>query len=202
MRIRSLSSPLARAIAALTLLGAVGVASAQSYLDLNLSGDAIRADFASDIGIIPGSNAINSIGAIYSDDDNQERFTQFHTGLLVTGDAGARNALVQVGLGVRGVFLDVGSLDTNGGAIALGGQVDARLPQYNRIGMAAYAYYAPDVSAFGDVDKYLEYAANINYELIRNAFVYVGARQVRYGFDPGDEMAIDTGAHGGFQLKF
>lgn len=189
-------------VAVLFALGVPGIAAAESYVDLNLSGDAIRADFASDVGVIPGSNATSSIGAIYSDDDKQARFSQFHAGFLVTGDAGARNALVKAGLGVRGVFLDVDGGDANGGAVALGGQVDARLPQYNRIGLGAYAYYAPDVSAFGDVDKYLEYAANINYELIRNAFVYIGARQVRYGFDPGSELAIDTGGHAGFHLKF
>tara|TARA_B100002019_G_scaffold273549_1_gene269727 strand:- start:202 stop:777 length:576 start_codon:yes stop_codon:yes gene_type:complete len=180
---------------------APGIGLAGQSLDLNLSGDAIRGEFSSDTGLLPNSNGELSIGGLYSDDDNAD-FTMGHVGLLVTGDAGARSALVKAGLGVRLVGLDVNGGDANGGAVALGGAVDARLPAYNRIGVGAYLYYAPDVSAFGDIDKYLEYAANINYELIRNAFVYIGARQVRLGFDPGSEMSVDTGAHAGFFLEF
>ena len=180
---------------------APGLVFAEQSLDLNLSGDAIRGEFSSDTGLLPNSNGKLSFGGLYSDDDNAD-FTMGHLGLLVTGDAGARNALVNAGLGVRLVGLDVNGGDANGGAVALGGAVDARLPAFNRIGLGAYLYYAPDVSAFGDIDKFLEYAANINYELIRNADVHVGARQVRLGFDPGSEMSVDTGAHAGFHLKF
>ena len=180
---------------------APGLVFAEQSLDLNLSGDAIRGEFSSDTGLLPNSNGKLSFGGLYSDDDNAD-FTMGHLGLLVTGDAGARNALVNAGLGVRLVGLDVNGGDANGGAVALGGAVDARLPAFNRIGLGAYLYYAPDVSAFGDIDKFLEYAANINYELIRNAYVYVGARQVRLGFDPGSEMSVDTGAHAGVHLKF
>ncbi|MBV62606.1 MAG: hypothetical protein CMH65_15055 [Nevskiales bacterium] len=180
---------------------APGIGFAGQALDLNLSGDAIQGEFSSDTGVLPNSDGVFSIGGLYADDDKSD-FTMGHVGLLVTGDAGARNALVNAGLGVRLVGLDVNGGDATGGAISLGAEFDARLPAYNRIGVGAYLYYAPDVSAFGDIDKYLEYAANLNYELIRNAFVYVGARQIRLGFDPGSEVSVDTGAHAGFNLKF
>ena len=170
-------------------------------LDLNLSSDAIRGEFAFDIGALPNNNAKVAIGGLFSEDLDPEELTAIHAGLLVTGDTGAREALVEAGLGVRLVALDVAD-SLNGAAIALGGEVDARLPAYNRIGVSGSVYFAPDVSSFSDINQYIEYAFDANYEIIRNAFVYLGYRQVRLDIDPVGDFTADTGAHVGFRLKF
>lgn len=174
---------------------------ASQDLDLNLSSDAIRGEFAFDVGGLPNNNAKVAIGGLFSEDLEPEDLTAIHAGLLVTGDTGARDALVEAGLGVRIVALDVAD-SLNGAAIALGGEVDARLPAFNRIGVSGYVYYAPDVSSFSDINQYIEYAFDANYEIIRNAFVYLGYRQVRLDIDEAGDFTADTGLHAGFRLRF
>lgn len=170
-------------------------------LDINLSSDAIRGEFAFDTGALPNNNAKIAIGGLFSEDLEPDELTAIHAGLLVTGDTGAREALVEAGLGVRVVALDVAD-SLNGAAIALGGEVDARLPAFNRIGVSGYIYFAPDVSSFSDINQYIEYAFDANYEIIRNAFVYLGYRQVRLDIDPVGDFSADTGMHAGFRLRF
>lgn len=175
-------------------------ASAQG-LDINLSSDALRGQFAFDVGVLPRNNAQVAIGGLFSEDLDPEDTTALHVGLLVTGDTGAREALVEAGLGVRAVAIDVAD-SLNGGALALGAEVDARLPEFNRIGISGSIYFAPDVSSFSDVNQYLEYAFDVNYEIIRSAFVYLGYRQLRLDVEPVGDFTADTGVNVGFRLKF
>ena len=64
-------------------------ASAQG-LDINLSSDALRGQFAFDVGVLPRNNAQVAIGGLFSEDLDPEDTTALHVGLLVTGDTGAR----------------------------------------------------------------------------------------------------------------
>ena len=150
---------------------------------INLNNKALRAEFS---GPISAMKAQYSIGGLFA--KREERTTQAHAALLVTGDAGAREANVQAGVGLRAVVLDTDVRlatapnsvhSVRGGALGVGGMVDARIPAYNRIGGGAYLYWAPSVSSFGDVDGHFEYGLNAGYQILRNATLYAGYRQVK-----------------------
>ena len=70
-------------------------------------------------------------------------FNQLHLGLLVTGDAGARDANVKAGLGGRVFVLETDGPD--GGGLALGGMVDAPLPSRTRVAIDAICITLPDL---------------------------------------------------------
>jgi hypothetical protein len=81
--------------------------------------------------------------------------------------------------------------------------LEARLPAFNRIGLVAYAYGAPEASSFGDLEGWLEYSAALDYQVLRNASLYAGYRQLKV--EPqatGEWMTVDTGWHLGLRLNF
>lgn len=169
-------------------------------LDLNISGDAVRAALSGPLSFGQRDNARYDIGYLYSD-DRDARLNIGHAALMVSGDAGARNANVQVGLGLRAAGID--QRGGSGGAVSVGGDFDLRLPDFNRLGLVGYVFYAPGVLAFGDVERYIDAAITLDYELIRDASVYAGYRQVRVDVeDIGGSDLRDNGAIVGLRLRF
>lgn len=189
---------------ALILLTTATTARAEG-LDFNLSDQALRGAFAGDLTrIFPRIGGQWDAGVILGEED-ERNFTQLHGGMLVTGDAGAAQANVVAGLGFRVALVDTDAPtagDANGGALALGGSIDARLPAFNRIGMIAYVYGAPKASAFGDLEGYLEYSAGIDYQVLQAASVYLGYRQLKIDVDGVGDFTVDNGWHLGMRLQF
>jgi hypothetical protein len=190
------------ACAGLLLALVAGTARAET-LDIDLSARALQADFAGPLtDIFPRLNGLYDLGGIAGKQDG--RYEEGHAGLLVTGDAGAEKANVTAGLGGRISLLDhrPAGGPFNGGALALGGQVEARLPAFNRIGVLGYAYGAPRASAFGDLTGYLEYAVDGDYQVLRNASVYAGYRELKINVKDHGSVTVDTGFHLGLRLNF
>lgn len=123
-----------------------------------------------------------------------------HVGALVTGDAGMKEANVAAGLGLRGVY--VGRDHDSGGALALGGQAEVRFPGYDRIGFSVYGYGAPEVTSFGEVDKYYEIGVGLDYQLVKGASIYVGWRQIKFDIGDFKDVAADDSVHAGLRLHF
>lgn len=189
-----------RIFAVLALLVASATARAES-LDINLSDEAIRGVFSGPLtSFFPrATHGQYDFGVILGEEDGRNLF-QGYAGLMVTGDAGARQANVNAGLGGRVLLIDVESV--SGGALALGGMFEARLPAFNRIGAYFYLYGSPKVSSFGDLDGYLEYAGALDYQVIRGASVYVGYRQIRIKPDDAGSVTVDNGFHLGLRMTF
>ncbi|MGH8443102.1 MAG: YfaZ family outer membrane protein [Nevskiaceae bacterium] len=167
-------------------------------VDVNLSDETLRGTYEGPLTGRLGGNY--DLGVLLGDSDDGS-FQQVHAGLLVTGDAGARDATVTAGLGGR-VFLINGGPDADGGGLALGGMVDVRLPAFNRVGIIAYGYGAPDASTFGDFDGWFEYAASADYQVLKGASVYLGWRQLKLDLDGAGMLTVDTGWHVGLRLNF
>ena len=128
---------------------------------------------------------------------------QGHVAALISGDAGARNADLHAGLGVRLMVTDIDP--AAGGAVALGGEFELRIPNFNRFGVFGSAFGAPSATSFGDIERYTEFSLALDYQVIRQASVYLGYRNLKYGFDiPGnnDTRTRDSGYHAGLRLNF
>jgi hypothetical protein len=169
-------------------------------LDINLSNKALRGSFSGSLSaVFPRVGGLYEMGALLGEEDSR-KVRQGHLGVLVTGDAGAREANVTAGLGGRIVLLD--AEQHSGGALALGGQIEARIPAFNRIGVIAYVYGAPRASSFGDLDGYLEYAASVDYQVLRAASIYAGYRQLKLDIENSGTATADNGLHLGLRLNF
>jgi len=188
-----------RVFATVGLLFVAGAAQAEG-LDINLSSQALRGAFSGSLtDIFPRLGGLYEMGVLAGEEESRNYF-QGHGGLLVTGDAGAERANVTAGLGGRIAVLDVE--EVTGGALALGGMVEARLPAFNRIGAVLYAYGAPKASSFGDLEGYLEYSLGLDYQVLRAASVYLGYRQLKVDVKDVGNFTVDNGWHLGLRLTF
>lgn len=129
------------------------------------------------------------------------------------GDAGSEGLKAGIGLKLAYVDPDIDQVtiaidppvvisSPSGGALALGGKVRYVPPQYNRLSVNAYAWFAPDVLAFDKMDKYQEIGVSVGYNVIRDADVFVGYRNLKAGFKDFGDATLDTGMHVGIRVNF
>ncbi len=164
-------------------------------LDVNLNDDAIRLGFSWRLG---DPKYLAGIGWLHNDDRGDVIHADFH---LVDAASSSGTAL-QAGLGVRVVHTrtDPGSAD--GTALALGGFARYTLPNANRYNIAGYAYYAPDITSFGDQSEYFELGARFGFSVLRDGDIYLGVRRIEAEYDGGGSFKFDSGLHAGFEIRF
>lgn len=189
------------------LLAAANLANAQYTADINVGSDSARLALGWELAnpenqsdALGGRFLLNGSYQYVDGGDNRDNTNIFSLGGHLFGDAGAQPHTVNVGLGAKAYALDAG--DDAGGAVAPGFEVELRLYGYDRIGVGGYAYYAPEILSFGDLEAFLEYSLWADYQIIRNGSLYVGYRQVKAESRGADFLTLDTGAHLGFKLKF
>jgi hypothetical protein len=170
-------------VAAVLLTAAALPAHAETF-DLNINDSAVAAQFNGPLSqLFNTSDGEYQIGGLYSSDRHD--VTKLHAGVLLTGDAGAQDAKLTAGIGVRGNYVDAWHQYSGGGA-EIGGQFDLRFAGFERLGFQGNIWYQPDVLGLGDIESELEWALTADYQILRNADVYVGYRKV----------SLDTGHHG------
>jgi len=181
-------------------LGAVALPAAAETFDISVGEEAVRGGLSGPLSrVFDGASGEYDVGAVFRSESGGDAFVP-HVGVLLTGDTGARDVAVVAGLGLRAVYVDGENED--GGAIALGGKVTARLPGLERLSLNLYGYGAPSVISFGDIDKYYELGFDVGYEVIKNASIYVGYREIRADIDPRGKIKADDGFHAGLRLNF
>ncbi|HET9679110.1 MAG TPA: YfaZ family outer membrane protein, partial [Gammaproteobacteria bacterium] len=134
-------------------------------------------------------------------------------GFHLVADAAQGTTPFKVGIGAKLFFIDATVAD--GGALAVGGHARYTLPAFNRFAIAGQVYYAPDVTTFGDTTKYMQFGVRMEYEILRQANVFLGYRRARAEFDFEDAMAgtpgalagqqdvtLNSGVHFGFSILF
>jgi len=192
-----------RFAAALVSLG-IALPATASELDFNIGADSARLEFRN---ALPSGLDLQGgeweVGGLYVDeveDATDEDAFLGHFDLRATGDAGAQGVDLNAGLGVRGYYL--GSDFADGGALALSGQFTARMPDFNRVGLHGEAFFAPDVTSFSDLDDIFEIGLYVDYQVIRNGFVYAGWRTIETDVDdvPGGDMDLDEGLVAGIRV--
>jgi len=174
-------------------------------VDFNVGGDSARLEFRNALpGTIDLQGGEWEIGGLYVDeveDDADEDAFLGHVDLRATGDAGAQGLDLNAGLGLRGYYL--GSDFADGGALAVAGQFTARLPDYNRVGLHGEAFFAPSATSFSDLDEIFEIGVYVDYQVIRNGFVYLGWRSIETEIDDatGGDVDLNDGAVAGLRLE-
>ncbi len=160
-------------------------------LDFNISDEAFLVRFAA-----PSSGAEVDYGLLHQEDDVYIG----SIGLHVVDNAGTQSSPFQVGLGGRLQYIDADP--ASGGVLAIGAWGRYSFADANRFAIAGSAYFAPSVIAFGDVDHYVEYSVRAEYEVLRNASLYLGFRSIEADFDIADDVELDEGVHFGMQFSF
>ena len=190
-----------RIVALSGLLAAITAMPARAEIfDVNLGQNSVRAALSGPLAHIWSPLRGQYDTGVVIKPKTSDDLLQVHLGGLVTGDTGAMGVDLAAGLGIRGIY--VGRDGDSGGAFALGGQFEARLPSFNRVGLTGYGYYAPDATSLGEVRGYYEYAAALDYQVVRDAAVYVGYRHIHYDIGNVGKVTADNGIRGGVRLNF
>lgn len=162
-------------------------------LNFNVSDEAAKFDYASsrsggsqvDFGLLH-----NEEGDVYVG----------HLGLHLVDNAGDESNPFQVGLGGKLAFVD--SDFQSGSAVALGAFARYNFPTANRFALAGSLHFAPEVIAFNDLTRYVEYDLRAEYEVLRNASIYLGYRNLEVEVEGGADAELDDGLHFGMRFVF
>ncbi len=182
-----------------SLLLAASSASVAGALDINLNNDSVR--LALSWMTSPSPNSLEGEAAIYYNTDDYYIGT---LGVRVVGETGRQGNPLEAGVGGKllGV-LSSGDDEIDGLALGLGFGVRYYPETVNRLVFGAQLHYAPDIVSFGDVSNAFEGMLNVEYQILPQAFAYVGYRLLKIEReDTGKTATLDEGAHAGMRILF
>lgn len=192
------------AFAALCVSQLLSFSAFASELRISFGEHSLRGEYLQAVGkAVADSAPTLQAGLLYHENDEADG-TLGHLGLVIYGDAGAKNAIVQVGLGGRVFLLSTDyAKNANGLALAMGGALAGRMPGIDRLGAFAGLWYAPQVSAFGDLDSAFEANFGIEYQLLRQAAISAGWRHIEFKVaDFKRSLELESTAYVGFKFLF
>jgi hypothetical protein len=68
--------------------------------------------------------------------------------------------------------------------------------------MIGSVYFSPNITTFGDADRFTETGVRVEYEIIPQAAAYLGYRKIRFGLSSAPDVILDEGIHVGVRLSF
>ncbi|HEX9803970.1 MAG TPA: YfaZ family outer membrane protein [Gammaproteobacteria bacterium] len=185
--------------AAFCLLGAAPAIASADSIDLNLHDEAIRFTYTNELKDGGTSGLSLDAGLLYSEDKKRLNDTLYHLGLHVSGENWSQSGTFDIKLGGRFYYASPENVDL--AALAVGGAL--RFSPAHRFGIGAHLYYAPRITSYMDADSFQETGVTIDYQVLPQAFVYVGYRQIEVDIDNGpDNVELEDDAHLGFKMLF
>lgn len=181
-------------LSAICLTSAVNIASADEF-DFGISNETARIEYS---GLVPERKGLGySAHLLYHEDDAQVGGASLH----VSGRSKASTFLQYTSLGAKVVGYDTDN-GPSGGSVALGGFIHHNLAAANLLSIRGDLYYAPSVVSFGDGEQYREIGVRLEYQLVDQASVYLGYRNIEVDFDGRNDVDIDESANIGMIMQF
>lgn len=165
-------------------------------IDINLHDKAIRGTYTMQLQNTKGLSG--EAGLLYAEDRFNNSETLLHAGLLVSGENWSKSGTFDIALGGRMVYASPGDVDML--AVAFGGRL--RFSPVPRLGIGGHAYFAPEITSFLDSESYQEVGVRVDYQLLPQAFVYVGHRTIKVDFGAPGDWEMDDDIHVGFKMTF
>ncbi|MEN8170765.1 MAG: YfaZ family outer membrane protein [Pseudomonadota bacterium] len=166
-------------------------------IDINLHDKAIRGTYTMQLQNTKGLSG--EAGVLYTEDRFNNSDTLLHVGLLVSGENWSKSGTFDISMGARMVYASLDPFDM--AAVAFGGRL--RFSPVPRLGIGGHAYFSPEITSFLDSESFQEVGVRVDYQLLPQAFVYVGYRNIKVDFGaPGNWEEMDDEAHVGFKMTF
>ncbi|VAW50839.1 hypothetical protein MNBD_GAMMA05-1067 [hydrothermal vent metagenome] len=127
--------------------------------------------------------------------------------ILVSGSSAGDVKALHFGVGTKAYVGTLegpgsGSIDVDGGAVAIGGRVRYVFPGSTPLAVLGEAFYAPEVTNISDFDGLVEYRVALELEVTPSARAYVGYRYLEVTFSDDIEYEVDDAAHIGVRFEF
>jgi len=188
---------LLRSFVSISLL-AFSSATFADAVDFNLRDSSAQFQYKAAMG---GSNlgkAEFDMGVIY----NQNSNLLGEAGILVKDDVGGNAPGVSVGVGLKALTARIATVNTNASALAMGGFVRFSPPAERRLGFVGQLYFSPNIITFGGANRYIETGVRVEYEVIPQALVYLGYRDVSFSLNNRGDTTFDSGMNIGVRMSF
>ena len=170
-------------------------------IDLSLSNDTALIRYATPISYSGAGKTDVDFGLMYTESDD----VMILGGIEMMGEAGSHAPGLHFGVGIKGYGVSLDSGDDIG-SITLGAKGWYVPPQINRLGLVAQLYFGPDITTFGDAEKFWDFSGRVEYEVLPEAAVYVGYRNVRARLEKNvsgnKDVDLDKGWHIGVRMSF
>ncbi len=180
------------------MLLAASSAATAGALDVNLNDDSVR--LALSWMTSPSPNSLEGEAAIYYNTDSIYVGT---IGVRVVGETGRQGNPLEAGVGGKLIGITSSDMDIDAVALGLGFGLRYYPATINRLAFGMQLHYAPQIVSFGDVNNILEGMLNVEYQILPQAFAYIGYRLLRAELeDSGKTDDLDEGAHVGMRILF
>lgn len=198
-----------KALAGVLLLASVSIADAAG-LDLSLSNETANlAILLNPYQFSAGGGSELILGGFI----NETGDNLLYSTLMARGKRQSGNSVYSIGAGFRAIYgelevpddIVIAGADTETvGAIGLGMQMGVLLAssRYTPIELIGEAFLAPSIASFTDADRYTEFGARLQMEVIPQARAYVGYRRLSFDTNDYNGLRIDSGFHLGMSVTF
>jgi len=130
--------------------------------------------------------------------------------ILVSGTSAGDVKALHFGVGAKLYGGDINgpdnaSVDIQGGAVAIGGQVRYVFPGSAPFAVLGEIFYAPEVTSISEWDRLLEYRVALELEVTPSARAYVGYRMLEVEFNTSGvnvDYEVDDSANIGVRFEF
>lgn len=168
-------------------------------IDINLRDTSAQLQYKAPIGGTNMGKAEFGMGVIYTQKNN----LLGEAGILVKDDIGGNAPGVSAGVGLKVLSARIKPVNVNATALALGGMVRYSPPAERRLGFVGQLYLSPNIITFGGADRFLETGVRVEYEIIPQAQVYLGYRNISFNLkNAGKSSTFDEGVHVGVKMSF
>ena len=190
------------ATAAALLFGLTAMnAQAQGDLDFSVSDDTAKIQVSSDVPY----NDLSWTAELLHFEDSGLSANIIGGGIFVAGRSNASTARQTAGVGGKFLFVEGDGIEAGSG-VAIGGFIRHTLSQANLVSLRGEMFVSPGIISFQGMESYLEYSGRIEYQLLEQANVYLGYRNVQGDFsrDAGGEAEVEfeQGIIAGLNLGF
>ncbi len=167
-------------------------------LDVNLNNDTAQFN----LSIFPaGSTRFGEtqigMGLLYTTDDDYVG----SVGIMVVGQTGSGSPGLDAGVGLR-LFGGNTEKDNDFLSVTLSGLLNYSPPTLDRLKVGVYIDYSPRIVTFMDGDSFIHYGLRLGYQILQQAQVYVGYRNMELDVPGKADDSISEGAFIGMAFDF
>ena len=166
-------------------------------VDLSLSNDTVLARYVMPISYSGYGRTDMDFGVLYTEADD----FMGSAGIEMMGEAGSHAPGMHAGVSIKGYVVSLDSGD-DVASVTLGGKVWYVPPTMTRIGLKAQINFGPDVTTFGDAERFWDFNTRAEYEVLPEAAVYLGYRKVETRLERKVDVDLDKGWHIGLRMTF
>lgn len=179
---------------------ALSIASFLSIVTLNSHATSLAIDVSNDaFSVEMGSKNFSQgnefvAAMLHADDLHLYSLKGLVTGVL------EQSKNLEVALGGKAYLINFFNENIQG--LALGGELNYKIPMNEKFELHGSVYYAPSPTLSDDLDYLTDLTITASYQLLNNGAVYINYRNIQANHESGADLKMDNGFNVGIEFSF